>query len=70
MNTEHWPEEAIDVFGITLSNQQMLVETDSRAITSIVRERQLQLYGIWHANWKPILLIGLGPKETNQDGGG
>ena len=58
MNTEHQSEEQIDVFGNkclrsilgyrwndSLSNQRMLHETESRPITSIVRQLQLQLYG-------------------------
>ena len=34
-----------DVVLMTVSNQRLLCETESRLITSIVHQRQLQLYG-------------------------
>ena len=34
-----------DTAGMTMSSQQLFPETDSRPITSIVRQRQLRLYG-------------------------
>ena len=34
-----------DTAGMTVSNQRLFHETDSRPITSIVRQRQLRLYG-------------------------
>ena len=34
-----------DTAGMTESNQQLFCETDSRTITSIVHQCQLQLYG-------------------------
>ena len=35
-----------DTAGMTVSNQRLLREADSRHITSIVRQRQLGLYGL------------------------
>ena len=37
--------ESWDIAGMTVSNQQLLPETESRPITSIVHQRQLWLYG-------------------------
>ena len=39
-----------------VSNQRLFCETDPRLITSIVRQRQLRLYGMWHDTRKLILL--------------
>ncbi len=37
--------ESWGIAGITVLNQRLLHETGSRSVTSIVRERQLRLYG-------------------------
>ena len=37
--------ESWGITGMTVSNQRLLRETESKSITSIVRQRQLWLYG-------------------------
>ena len=59
-----------DTVGMTVSNQGLFHETDSRPITSIVLQRQLRLYGhvAWYPETDPACRVV--PSETTRLGGG
>ena len=48
-----------DTAGMTVSNQRLFRKTDSRPITSLVRQRQLRLYGhvVRYLESDPVYLV-------------